>query len=496
MSKDILLVAEALANQKGVDMDEVVEAIEKALALVTKKNYPEEATMRVAIDRESGEHESFRQWVVIEDTPEGAEFPDREILLSEAKKLDSDLDIGDTIEEPVESIDFGRIAAQQAKQLILRELRQAERKEVVKQYQERMGKLLSGMVKRVTRDSVLVDMSDNAEAIILKEDLIPREAVRMGDRIRAVLVEVNEERKGPLLRLSRIAPEMLTELFTIEVPEIGEEVIEIKAAARDAGSRAKIAVKTNDGRIDPIGACVGIRGSRVQTVSGELNGERIDIILWDDDPAQLVVNAMAPAEIASIVVDEESHCMDIAVHEEQLAQAIGRNGQNVQLASRLTGWMLNVMTEADAEQRTKEKSSDLVADFTASLDVDEDLAQVLVSEGFSNLDEVAYAPEEEMLAIEGFDKDIVEELRNRARNALLTKALADKGEVGSVEPNADLLALEGMTRHLAYVLASHSVVTRDDLADLAVDELLEIQDIGEEQAAKLIMKAREHWFEE
>lgn len=496
MSKEILLVVDSVSNEKGLDREIIFKAVELAIAAITAKRYlPDEVDIRVTINRETGDYETFRQWTVVENLEENPLNPDKEITLEAAQKVDADLEVGDIIEESIESIDFGRIAAQQAKQVIMREIRRAERDEITKLYRDKIGTLVTGIAKRVTRDSVILDLGNNVEAVIPKENLIPRESVRIGDRIRGLLAEVNEESKSHQLIVSRTHPDMLTQLFKIEVPEIGEEVIEIKSVARDPGSRAKIAVKTNDGRIDPIGACVGIRGSRVQTVSNELNGERIDIILWNDDPAQLVVNAMAPAEISSIVVDEDAHSMDIAVKEDQLAQAIGRNGQNIQLASRLTGWMLNVMTEAEAEKKSKEKSSETIEVFTKDLDVDEDLAESLVKAGFGSLEDVAYAPDEEMLAIEGFDSDIVEELRNRAKNALLSKVLSGEEKIGGVEPSKDLLELEGMTRHLAYLLASHGIVTREDLAEKAVDELSDIKELSEEQAADFIMKARAHWFE-
>lgn len=493
--KDILLIVDSLANEKGLEKDVVFKAIELAIAVTTAKGYhPEEVDMRVSIDRDTGDYDTFRVWTVVAD--DELEEAAKEMTLTGAKKdIDPELDVGDTVEEQVESIDFGRIAAQQAKQVIMRELRQAEREEIAKAYTEKVGKLVMGVVKRAIREQIILDMRDGVEAIIPKEEMIPKEIFRVGDQLRAVLVEVRSDHKSPMLLLSRARPEMLIELFKLEVPEISEEVIEIKASARDPGSRAKVAVKTNDGRIDPVGACVGMRGSRVQTVSNELNNERIDIILWDDDPAQLVVNAMAPAEIASIVVDEEAHSMDIAVREDQLAQAIGRSGQNVQLASKLTGWILNVMNEADAEEKAKDKSSDLVKVFVEGIDVDEDLANVLVQEGFTSLEEIAYTPVEDMLSIEGMNKEIIDELRDRARNVLLTRALVDESQVGTVEPEKDLLELEGMNRHLAYVLASNGIVTREDLAEQSVDELKDIEGLSEAQAADLIMKARAHWFE-
>lgn len=494
MGKEILLVADSVANEKGLARGVIFRSLELAIASITAKRYqPEEVQIRVAIDQSTGSYETFRQWIVVENR-QSTEYLGNEMPLSDAQKLDPELAVGDVIEEPIESIDFGRIAAQQAKQVILRELRQAERDEVAKQYQDKLGSLIIGKVKQANRDSYILEMGDGIEAIIPKEEMIPHEVVRAGDRVRGLLINVRNDRRGPQLLVSRTKPEMLTQLFKIEVPEIGEDIIEIKAVARDPGSRAKIAVKTNDGRIDPIGACIGIRGSRVQTVSNELNGERVDIILWDDDPAQLVVNAMAPAEVSSIVVDEDAHSMDIAVREDQLAQAIGRNGQNVQLASKLSGWSLNVMTETEVEKKNKSKTANLAKVFTENLGVDQDLAEVLVQEGFASLEDIAYAPEEELLKIEGMEKEITEELRNRARNALLAQALTKKERVGNVEPAKDLLEIEGMTRQLAYQLASHGIITREDLAEKSVDELSDIEGLNDEQAAKLIMHARSHWF--
>lgn len=495
MNKEILLVVDSVSNEKDIEKEVIFKAIERALEAVTARRFGEEVDIRVTIDRKTGDYETFRRWTVIDDSEEEIEFPGKVMLLSQAHAVDSELEVGDVIEESIESEKFGRIAAQQAKQVIMREIRRAERDEIHKRYAEQIGSLLMGIVKKVSRDSIILDMGGGVEAIIHKEEMLPREAVRIGDRLRGVLYEVSEESKGPMLLMSRTRPQMLAELFKIEVPEIGEEVIELKAVARDPGSRSKIAVKTNDGRIDPIGACVGIRGTRVQTVSNELGGERIDVVLWDDDPAQLVVNAMAPAEIASIVVDEEKKSMDIAVREDQLAQAIGRNGQNVRLASELSGWKLNIITVAQAEEKSKVEAETLTTIFTDNLDVDEDLANILVQEGFRTLEDIAYAPETDLLAIEGFDREIAEALRNRARDVLLEQALTSKDKIGAVEPAADLLELEGMSRHLAYVLASHGIVTREDLAELAVDELSDIEDLSEEQAAALIMTARKPWFE-
>ncbi len=493
MNKDILLIVDSMSNERGVSKEVIFEAIEAALAAVAAKRFKDEVKIRVAIDRKTGDYDSFRCWTVAEDGQE-LEFPAQQIHLTQAKEVDPELKVGDSIEEPTESVAFGRIAAQQAKQVIVQKVREAERAKIIKQYEKRIGELVIGVVKRVTRDSIILDMGENAEALLPREEMIPREAFRINDRLRALLHSVREEKRGPQLLISRTRPEFLKELFKIEVPEIGEEVIEIKGAARDPGSRAKIAVKTNDGRIDPIGACVGMRGSRVQAVSNELGGERIDIVLWDDNPAQLVINAMAPAEVASIVVDEDSHTMDIAVSEEQLSQAIGRGGQNVRLASELTGWTLNVMTEADLAQKHEKEANKTKTVFMEKLDVDEDVADALVQEGFTSLEEIAYVPKEELQGVEGFDEDIVVELQRRASDVLLTQEIASQEELGDKKPAEDLLAVEGMTEELARKLASHGIVTRDDLADQSVDDLEAVIDIEDEVAAKLIMAARAHWF--
>lgn len=494
--KDILLVVDSLSNEKGVTREVIFKAIELALAAIAAKNFSsEEVDIQVVIDRDTGDYETFRQRTVVED--DKVMFPEKEIAISSAKEKypKLKLEVGEVVAEPINSIDFGRIAAQQAKQIIIREIRRAEREEIARNYREKIGTLINGTVKRLMRDNILIDIGGGVEANIPKEELIPHEVMHLGDRICGVLINVINDRKNLQLIISRTKPEMLAQLFKVEVPEIAEDVIEIKAVARDPGLRAKMAVKTNDGRIDPIGACIGVRGTRVQAVSNELNGERIDIILWNDDPAQLVVNAMAPAEIVSIVVDEEAHSMDIAVRGDQLAQAIGRSGQNVQLASKLTGWNINVMTENDLKQKSKSGSQNLITLFKENLDIDEDFAGILVQEGFTTLEDVAYIPLEEMLTIEGIDKDIAEELQNRARNALLSQVLTGEEKIGAIEPAKDLLELEGMTRHLAYVFASHGIVTREDLAEKSVDELSDIEELTEEQAAKLIMSARAHWFE-
>jgi transcription termination/antitermination protein NusA len=493
MSKDILLVVDSISHEKGIDKEVIFEAIEAALAMVTAKRYSEEVNIRVAIDRKTGESESFRYWNVVPEDQEEI-VPGQDLTLSEAKELDPELEVGDVLEEPIESEEFGRISAQQAKQIIRDRVYKAERKKVVDAYRKRIGELLNGVVKKVTRDSIILDLGDNVEAMILREEMIPREGVRNNDRLRCYLYAVREDKRGPQLLLSRTRPEMLIELFKIEVPEIAEEVIEIKAAARDPGSRAKIAVKTNDGRIDPIGACVGMRGSRVQAVSSELSGERIDIVLWDDNPAQLVINAMAPAEIAAIEVDEESKTMDLAVREDQLSLAIGRSGQNVRLASEMTGWTLNVMSENEAQLKTEQESEHTKELFIKQLDIDEDIANLLIYEGFTSLEEIAYVPKSELLNIEDFDEDVVTELQSRARDALLTKELATEEELSRVEPAEDLLNLEGVSRELAVQLARRGVVTREDLAEQSVDDISDIQGLDEKTAAKIIMRAREHWF--
>src|SRR5690554_1332125 len=458
MSKEILLVVESVSNEKGVEKDVIFEAIELALATAAKKRYEdEEADIRVAIDRRTGEYETFRRWLVVDN--DAVPALGTELTLQEAEEIDTTLKPGDMYEEKVESVAFGRIGAQAAKQIIFQKVREAERMKIVDSYRDRIGELVSGTVKKVTRDNVIVDLGGNAEALLPREHLIPRETFRMGDRVRALLLE-------------------------------------IRGAARDPGSRAKIAVKTNDRRIDPVGACVGMRGSRVQAVSNELGGERVDIVLYDDNPAQLVINAMAPAEVASIVMDEDRHTMDVAVAEDNLAQAIGRNGQNVRLATELTGWTLNVMTEEEAGERQEQEYNRLVEHFTAHLDVDEEFAGVLVEEGFTSIEEVAYVPMEEMLAIEGFDEDTVSELRRRAKDVLLNQALASEEALEGAEPAEDLLNMEGMDRGLAFKLAGMGVRTMEDLAEQSVDDLLDIEGMDEERAGQLIMIARAPWFED
>lgn len=495
MSKEILLVVESVSNEKGVSEDIIFDALELALATATKKRYDEEVDLRVAIDKESGEYDTFRFWDVVADDDE-IEFPGAQLTVTEAKEKDASLEVGGRYEIPVESVEFGRIAAQTAKQVIVQKVREAERAQVVDAYRSRVGELVNGQVKKVTREAVIVDLGNNAEAILPREEWIPRETFRIGDRLRALLEEVRPEARGPQLALTRTSSDVLIELFKIEVPEISDGVIEILGCARDPGSRAKIAVKTNDGRIDPVGACVGMRGSRVQAVSNELGNERIDIVPWDDNVAQLAINAMAPAEVVSIVVDEETGSMDIAVGEENLAQAIGRGGQNVKLASELTGWELNIMTEEEAAEKNEAEAGTIIENFMTQLDVDEDVAVVLVEEGFTILEEIAYVPIEEMIAIEGFDEEIVEELRARAKNAITTMELASEEELGDAEPAEDLLTMDGMDRRLAYQLAARGIITMEDLAEQAIDDLMEVEEMTEERAGELIMTARAPWFEE
>lgn len=495
MSKEILLVVESVSNEKGVSEEIIFEALELALATATKKRYDEGVELRVAIDRTSGEYDTFRYWDVIADDEE-MEFPEAQLTVEQAKEKDPALEVGGRYEIPVESVEFGRIAAQTAKQVIVQKVREAERAQVVDAYRNRVGELVNGQVKKVTREAVIIDLGNNAEAILPREVWVPRETFRIGDRLRALLEEVRPEARGPQLALNRTSSAMLIELFKIEVPEIADGVIEILGCARDPGSRAKIAVKTNDGRIDPVGACVGMRGSRVQAVSNELGNERIDIVPWDDNVAQLTINAMAPAEVVSIVVDEETGSMDIAVSEDNLAQAIGRGGQNVKLASELTGWELNIMTEEEAAEKHEAEAGSVIENFMEQLDVDEDVAIVLVEEGFTTLEEVAYVPIEEMTTIEGFDEEIVEELRSRAKNALTTLELASEEELGDTEPAEDLLTMDGMDRRLAYLLAARGIVTMEDLAEQAIDDLLEFEEMTEERAGELIMTARAPWFAE
>ena len=494
MSKEILMVAEAVSNEKGVDRAVIFDAMEQALAMATKKRYEENANIRVSIDRESGNYESFRWWEVVAD--DGLAELGTQLTTEEAEECDATLQVGDIYEEAVDNVEFGRIAAQIAKQVIVQKVKDAERELIIDRFRHRVGELLSGTVKKVTRDHIIVDFGDNAEGLLPREELVGREIFRVNDRTRAILQSIREETRGPQLNLSRSVPEMLVQLFQIEVPEISEGIIEIKSAARDPGQRAKIAVKSKDARIDPVGACVGMRGSRVQAVSNELDEERVDIVLWDDNPAQLVINAMAPAEVESLIIDEDAGSMDVAVNEENLAQAIGKGGQNVRLASELTKWTINVMTTEDAAKKQEAESSDVVAILMEALDVDDDVATVLVDEGFTSVEEVAYVPLDEMKAIDVFDEEIAEELRARAKDALLTRALASEEKLTSKEPAEDLLAMDGMTKQLAEQLCAIDVVTMEDLAEQAVDDLLVIDGLDADKAGQLIMTARAPWFEE
>ncbi len=494
MSKELLLVIEAVANEKGVPRQVILEAMEAALASAAKKRYPEQdVACRVVISPKDGTYETFRRWEVVADDVV-MESPERMIRLMDAVDEREGAQVGEFIEELIENPEFGRISAQAAKQVIVQRVREAERQQVVDAWQDRVGELVTGVVKRTERGGLFVDLGGNAEAFIPKDKSIPRDALRPGDRVRGLLCEVRAEARGPQLFISRSAPEFMMELFKIEVPEVGQGIVEIKAAARDPGDRAKIAVLAHDHRTDPIGACIGMRGSRVQAVSNELNGERIDIVLWSDNAAQFVINAMAPAEVQSIIVDEERHSMDLAVAEEKLAQAIGKGGQNVRLASRLTGWQLNVMTQDQISAKSETEQASARKLFMDKLEVDEEIAGILVGEGFNTVEEIAYVPVAELLAVDGFDEDIVEELRARARDALLTEALAVEEGLEESKPAADLLSLEGMDEATAYALSGRGIVTRDDLAELAVDEIADIEGMDAARAATLIMEARKHWF--
>ena len=495
MNKEILMVVDAVSNEKGVDKEIIFEALEAALASATRKRHGEGIDVRVSINRKSGDYDTWRRWKVFADDSTELEFPDSELRLEDALDISKDAEVGGYVEVPMESVAFGRIAAQTAKQVIVQKVREAERAQVVDEYKGRIGTLVSGIVKRVDRNGVFVDLGGNAEGFVARDQMIPREPVRSQDRIKAFLQDVRSEQRGPQLFLTRTAPEFLIELFKLEVPEVGQGLIQILGAARDPGVRAKIAVKSNDSRIDPVGACVGMRGSRVQAVSNEIAGERVDIIPFDANPAQFVINAMAPAEVVSIVVDEDSHSMDIAVTEEKLSQAIGRGGQNIRLASELTGWELNVMTQQAAEAKSEGEAQQLVDIFKTQLDVDEDVAQILVQEGFSTIEEIAYVPASELNAIEEFDEEIVKELRNRARDVLLTQAIASEEKIDGAEPADDLLGVDGMDRKLALQLASRGIVTREDLAEQAIDDLADIEGVDAERAGALIMAARKHWFE-
>ena len=489
MSRELLMLVDALAREKNVEKDIVFGALELALASATKKRFKDDVDVRVEIDRETGEYKSFRRWQIVAD--DDHEIPTQQIAITDAKEQELNLQINDFVEEPLEAVEFGRIGAQTAKQVILQKIRDAEREQILNDFLQRKEFIVTGAIKRMERGNSIIE-SGRIEAMLPKDQMIPKENLRIGDRVRAFLLKVDRNNRGPQLILSRTVPEFLIKLFEIEVPEIEEGLLEIKAAARDPGSRAKIAVKSNDQRIDPIGTCVGMRGSRVQAVTAELAGERVDIILWSPDPAQFVINALAPAEVSKITVDEESHSMDVVVDEENLAQAIGRNGQNVRLAGELTGWELNIMTEEESQKKNEEESTSVRKVFMERLDVDEEVADILIEEGFATLEEVAYVPLNEMLEIESFDEETVNELRSRARNALLVEAIASEEHVENVA--SDLLTLDGMDNETARVLAAKGVTTQEELADLAVDDLVELTGIDAERAKQLIMTARAPWF--
>ena len=490
MQNEILLVAEAVSGEKGLPKSSIFEAIEMALATATKRRYEENSNIEVKIDSVTGNYETFRVWTIVSD--EELEDNGIEIILSEAKAKDKGLDIGSVIKERVENIEFGRIAAQAAKQVIVQKVREAERAQVVEKYRSVLGELVNGTVKKVTREFLIIDLGDGAEAILSRNELIPGEVFRIGDRLRAVLQEEERENRGPQLALSRRCPEMVGELFKLEVPEISEQVIEIKAIARDAGSRTKIAVKTNDNRIDPVGACVGMRGSRVQAVSNELGNERLDIVIWDDDPAQLLINSMGPAEITSIVLDEVKGTMDVAVTQDTLAQAIGKSGQNVRLSSQITGWKLNVIDEETAQNNEEEKSQNESVTLMDNLDVDQGLAQALIEQGYRNLESISSATSDDLIVIEGFDEEIAELLINRAKEALLTLAMQITDEEGE---SSDLMSVEGMDMTLALELSQKGINDREELAEQSIEELTSLIQISEKDAGELIMKARAHWFD-
>ena len=489
MSRELLLLVDALGREKNVAKEIVFGALELALASATKKRIHDEADVRVEINRDTGEYEAFRRWLVLDD--EEVEIPAQQIGVIEAREDDPEVQIGDYIEESLEAVDFGRIGAQTAKQVILQKIRDAEREQVLNDFLERKEHLVTGTIKRMERGNAIVE-AGRIEALLPRDQMIPKENLRPGDRVRAWLMKIDRNARGPQLILSRTAPQFIMKLFELEVPEIEDGLLEIKSAARDSGVRAKIAVKSNDQRVDPIGTCVGMRGSRVTAVTNELSGERVDIVLWSQDPAQFVIGALAPAEVNSIVVDEERHSMDVVVDEANLAIAIGRSGQNVRLASELTGWTINLMTVEESQEKQEKETASTRQLFMEKLDVDEEVAEILVQEGFSTLEEVAYVPLAEMLEIDAFDEATVNELRDRARNVLLTEAIVNEEELEKVAD--DLLGLDGMDKQLAAKLAKHDILDRDSLADLAVDELMEMTSIDEERAKALITVARAHWF--
>ena len=490
MSREILLLVDVLAREKNVSKEVVFGALEMALASASKKRIHDDADVRVSVDRETGDFETFRRWAVVAE--EDYLNENNQTPLSEAQEQDPEVEVGDFLEEAIEPVDFGRIGAQAAKQVILQKIRDAEREQILSDFLDRKEHLVTGTIKRMERGNAVIE-AGKVEALLPRDQMIPRENLRIGDRVKAFLLRVDRSARGPQLILSRTAPDFIVKLFAMEVPEVDDGLLEIKAAARDPGLRAKIAVKSNDQRIDPIGTCVGMRGRRVTAVTNELAGERVDIVLWSADPAQFVVGALAPAEVLSVVVDEDKHSMDVVVDETNLAVAIGRGGQNVRLASELTGWAINLMTEEESKTRVDAESAAIRVLFMEKLDVDEDVANILINEGFSTLEEVAYVPLHEMLEIEAFDEATVQELRERARNELLTEAIVAEEQLENVAE--DMLSLEGMDKTLAAKLAAHGVKNRDDLADLAIDELVEMTGVDAERAKQLITTARAHWFE-
>ncbi len=502
MSTEIRLVVDAVSNEKNVPKEIVFEALEAALESASKKRYGAEWEFKVVINRNTGDYETFRAWTVIDENAlneEGEPMVQNllaELTLAQAQEKKADAKIGDVILEMIPSVEFGRIAAQTAKQVIMQRLRTAKRDQIAEEYRARIGELVAGTVKKVTRENVIIELGNNAEALLRRSDMLPREIVRIGDRVRAYLQDVRPELRGPQLVVSRTCPEMLIELFKIEVPEIGDGLIELKGAARDPGVRAKIAVLAKDNRIDPIGACVGMRGSRVQAVSSELGGERVDIVLWDDNPAQFVINAIAPAEVASIIIDDDARSMDVIVSEEQLSAAIGRNGQNIRLASQLTGWELNVISQNQAQTRDQEEFEKFSQLFVDHLQVSPEIAGCLVEAGFTSIEEIAYVPPQELMEVEGMDEALMGALRQRAKDSLLTKAIAEEERLGENAPASDLLEIAGMDKQLAYTLANRGIVSREDLAEQSIDDLLDIEGMNEKRAGELIMAARAHWFVE
>jgi N utilization substance protein A len=490
MNREMLMLVDAISREKTVERDVVFGAVEAALASATKKLHGGEVDIRVAVDRDTGDYETFRRWLVVPDSA-GLQNPDAEEMLSDALDRIPDIEEGDYIEEAIDSVPIGRIGAQAAKQVILQKIRDAERETLLNDFMARGEKIFVGTVKRLDKGDLIVE-SGRVEGRLKRSEMIPKENLRSGDRVRAVILGVDPTQRGPQIMLSRSAPSFMVELFAQEVPEIEQRLLEIKSCARDAGSRAKIAVVSHDRRVDPIGTCVGVRGSRVNAVTNELAGERVDIVLWSDDPAQFVIGALAPANVSSIVVDEERHAMDVVVDEENLAIAIGRGGQNVRLASELTGWRINIMTAEESHAKQAGESESVRKVFVDKLDVDEEVADILIAEGFTSLEEVAYVPLQEMLEIGSFDEDTVHELRKRAKDALLTMEIEREEKVS--EASQDLRDLEGLSADLIARLSDGGIHTRDDLADLAVDELTEMTGIDDERARALIMKAREHWF--